>query len=482
MGLCSSSETFDHSTTNAQGGLRTDSAGGAAAAGQAAAAMMMGGNNLSSQVELFVSCQNIKNLDSHSLSDCFCVLEEMNPQKQWLEIGRSEIVQNSINPEFVTRFKYTYKFEESQKIRVKIYDADNDAAKTSQLDLAKQDYAGETPIVYMGDIVSAANHPAGGKQVSLQGNTKRGPATGTCMIRCEEMAHQNGVVTLIFKAKGLTNLDGMFGKSDPFLRMSRFREIGTPLPMFRSEVVMNNLNPTWKKIQVSLSALCNGDPYRGITFDVADYDEDGGHDFIGQCSCSLNDLLETVGAGNGMPKEMQLRNTKNGKNGGTLICTYASVEYEPSFLDYITGGTEVNFMVAVDFTASNRPQNDPSSLHYISQYPNQYQQAIQRVGDVLEFYDNDKQFPTWGFGGVVQPGGRAEHCFNLIPGGGPNSMASGVAGIMQAYSQAVNSIQLSGPTIFSEVLKTAGGIATSGMNGGQYFVLLILTDGEITDM
>jgi hypothetical protein len=118
------------------------------------------------------------------------------------------------------------------------------------------------------------------------------------------------------------------------------------------------------------------------------------------------------------------------------------------------GGTEVNFMVAVDFTASNRPQNDPSSLHFISQYPNQYQQAIQRVGDVLEFYDNDKHFPTWGFGGVVSPGGRAEHCFNLIQGG-PNAMASGVAGIMEAYNNAVQSVQLSGPTIFCNVLMTA---------------------------
>ena len=158
----------------------------------------------------------------------------------------------------------------------------------------------------MGDIVSAANHPAGGKQVRLQGRTKHGNATGTCMIRCEEMANQNGVVTLRFRAKGLSNLDGMFGKSDPFLRMSRTREIGAPLPMFRSEVIMNNLNPKWAEIHVSLSALCNGDPYRTIEFNVADYDADGGHDFIGKCTASLNDLLSSVGNG-GNPKEMQLK-------------------------------------------------------------------------------------------------------------------------------------------------------------------------------
>ena len=36
----------------------------------------------------------------------------------------------------------------------------------------------------------------------------------------------------------------------------------------------------------------------------------------------------------------------------------------PSFLDFIRGGTEVNFTVAVDFTASNGNPNDQRSLHY----------------------------------------------------------------------------------------------------------------------
>ena len=480
MGLCSSSETFDQNTQSAQGGLRANSTGGGG--GDAAAAMMMGGNNLSSRVELFISCKGLKNLDNGSLSDCFCILEEMNKQKQWNEVGRSEIIQNSLNPEFVTRFKYTYHFEETQKLRVKLYDADNDASDTNKLNLAKQDFAGESPTIYLGDIVSAAQHPAGGKEVRLQGRTKHGQATGTVMVRCEEMANQNGVVTLIFKAKGLSNLDGMFGKSDPFLRMSRTRESGSPLPMFRSEVIMNNLNPTWKKITVSFSALCNGDPYRPIQFDVADYDSDGSHDFIGNCQCSLQELFDSVGNGRGQPKEMKLKNKKNGKDAGTLICMYAEVIYQPSFLDYIMGGTEVNFMVAVDFTASNGRQDQPDSLHNVtSGQPNQYQQAIHQVGDVLEYYDNDKLFPTWGFGGVVQAGGRAEHCFNLVQGG-PNAKAQGVQGIMNAYNQAVASVQLSGPTIFSQVLDTAHAIATSGMDGSQYFVLLILTDGEITDM
>jgi hypothetical protein len=34
------------------------------------------------------------------------------------------------------------------------------------------------------------------------------------------------------------------------------------------------------------------------------------------------------------------------------------------------------------------------------------------VGEVIQFYDSDKQFPAWGFGGKI-PGGTISHCFNL---------------------------------------------------------------------
>lgn len=45
---------------------------------------------------------------------------------------------------------------------------------------------------------------------------------------------------------------------------------------------------------------------------------------------------------------------------------------------------------------------DRQSLHYIDpsgQAMNQYQGAISMVGEVLQFYDTDKRYPVYGFGG-----------------------------------------------------------------------------------
>jgi len=68
--------------------------------------------------------------------------------------------------------------------------------------------------------------------------------------------------------------------------------------------------------------------------------------------------------------------------------------------------------VAIDFTASNGPITMANSLHAIGPR-NQYYTAISQVGGILEPYDSTKMFPTFGFGGVPEPGQPVSHCFPL---------------------------------------------------------------------
>ena len=101
------------------------------------------------------------------------------------------------------------------------------------------------------------------------------------------------------------------------------------------------------------------------------------------------------------------------------------------------GGLEISLMVAIDFTASNGPPYDASSLHFMSPggtVYNQYQQAILSIGRILEDYDHDKMYPVYGFGGKVRlPGGgfsAVQHCFPVYGGG---LEVHGIQGIMQVY-------------------------------------------------
>ena len=53
---------------------------------------------------------------------------------------------------------------------------------------------------------------------------------------------------------------------------------------------------------------------------------------------------------------------------------------------------------------------------------------------------------------------------------------------MEAYQQCLPRIQLYGPTNFAPVIQHVANFARQSRNGSQYCILLIITDGIITDM
>jgi hypothetical protein len=68
-------------------------------------------------------------------------------------------------------------------------------------------------------------------------------------------------------ASRLDNLE-TFSRSDPFLRISKMRENGEWVPVLKTEVVPNNLNPAWRPFRAALSQLCNCDPHRPLLLEV----------------------------------------------------------------------------------------------------------------------------------------------------------------------------------------------------------------------
>lgn len=62
------------------------------------------------------------------------------------------------------------------------------------------------------------------------------------------------------------------------------------MPVYKTEVVMNNLNPVWAPVVASLQQLSNGDPYRPLLIECFDWDSDGSHDLIGSVQTSVADL------------------------------------------------------------------------------------------------------------------------------------------------------------------------------------------------
>ncbi|RMB99529.1 hypothetical protein DUI87_24266 [Hirundo rustica rustica] len=413
--------------------------------------------------------------DTFSKSDPVCVLYTQCPgSNQWREFGRTEVIDNSLNPDFLHKFVLDYCFEERQNLRFDLYDVDSKSP-----DLSKHDFLGQA-FCTLGEIVGSAGsrlekplmmgtatmHPRGRRPspASSSGGVP-GKKCGTIILLAEELGNCRDVATLQFSATKLDKKD-FFGKSDPFMVFYRSNEDGTFTICHKTEVVRNTLNPIWAAFAIPVRALCNGDHDRAIKVEVYDWDRDGSHDFIGEFTTSYRELA---------------RGQSHFNVYEVTLLSFA-VEAEHTFLDYIRGGTQLNFTVAIDFTASNGNPSQPTSLHYLSPFQlNAYSLALRAVGDIIQDYDSDKMFPALGFGAKVPPDGHVSHEFPLN-GDASNPACCGITGVLEAYQCSLRRVQLYGPTNFAPVVNHVARSAAAVLDGSQYFVLLIITDGVISDM
>ncbi|KAJ8334582.1 hypothetical protein SKAU_G00402210 [Synaphobranchus kaupii] len=426
------------------------------------------------KVELRVACKGISDRDALSKPDP-CVILKMQSHGQWFEVDRTEVIRSSINPVFSKVFLVDFYFEEVQRLRYELHDI-----SSNHNGLKEADFLGAMECT-LGQIVSQRKLS---KALLKQGNTA---GKSSITVTAEELSGNDDYVELSFSARKLDDKD-FFSKSDPFLEIFRINDDATGSLVHRTETIMNNLNPAWKTFKVSLNTLCSGDHDRELKCTVWDWDSNGKHDFIGEFQTTFKDMR---GALDGKQIQWECINPKyqvkkkNYRNSGVVILNQCKIIKMHSFLDYIMGGCQIQFTVAIDFTASNGDPRNSCSLHYIHPYqPNEYLKALVAVGEICQDYDSDKMFPAFGFGAQIPPDFKVSHDF-AVNFDEDNPECAGIQGVVEAYQNCLPKIQLYGPTNIAPIIQKVASSASEEMHtkeAMEYFILLILTDGVITDM
>ncbi|XP_032342266.1 copine-2 isoform X4 [Camelus ferus] len=430
--------------------------GGAPASGVAP----LGSQYCVCKVELSVSGQNLLDRDVTSKSDPFCVLFTEN-EGRWIEYDRTETAINNLNPAFSKKFVLDYHFEEVQKLKFALFDQDK-----SSTQLEEHDFLGQFSCS-LGTIVSSKKIT---RPLVLMNDKPAGK--GLITIAAQELS-DNRVITLSLAGRKLDKKD-LFGKSDPFLEFYKPGVDGKWMLVHRTEVIKYTLDPVWKPFTVPLVSLCDGDMEKPVQVMCYDYDNDGGHDFIGEFQTSVSQMCE---AHDGIPREFECinpkkqRKKKNYKNSGIIILRSCKIKRDYSFLDYILGGCQLMFTVGIDFTASNGNPLDPSSLHYINPMgTNEYLSAIWAVGQIIQDYDSDKMFPALGFGAQLPPDWKMRK-LRLREDDHSEILSTSTALPLPGLEGTVSS-PMSLPSTSTPPTPSAQ----------QYFILLIITDGVISDM
>ncbi|KAF9381358.1 Copine-8 [Podila verticillata] len=422
------------------------------------------------KLELKIKCKGLADLDFLSKSDPQCFVFLMDAKtRTWSKepIGKTEMILNKLECEFVKSIVIDYRFESVQPIRFTVVDVDNrnNPAWTAQELIGHFD-------TEVGKIVGSRGRTLAG---ILEHPQHRSSNRGTVVVSAEEQSQSKRVIKFNIEATKLAK-KGLFS-SDPssFFIIHRASENGVFAPIYQSPVVRSKSNPIWAEFSMKEIQLCNGDPNRQLKIEVKKHKENGQHTTIGRTPVfTLAELL-----GSSLPKSFPLSPMPAGTE---LLIRRMIVTEPPSFLDYLAGGVQLNLVVAIDFTQSNGDPRHPQSLHYKNPSgENDYTRAIRSVGNILQCYDTDKKFPVYGFGGRVN--GAVSHCFAL--NGNPQyPEVDGVDGILAAYWHALQFAELYGPTNFAPVINQTAAICNQHRAGSaeEYYVLLILTDGVITDM
>ena len=153
---------------------------------------------------------------------------------------------------------------------------------------------------------------------------------GHLLVSAEEVSGCRQQLCLSLSARRLDKKD-TFGKSDPFLELSRLSADGSATLAHRTEVVKKSLSADWRPLTVPLDSLCGGDLRRPVLLRCLDWDGDGSHDEIGTATVSVEALLER-GCQLKLINEKKKAKKKSYVDSGTLLVNSAHIRQQVSLL------------------------------------------------------------------------------------------------------------------------------------------------------
>jgi len=470
----------------------------------------------SAKVHIYVRCENLRKA-------CRCLVAiytKLEEESEWNEVGHTELSQESKFPNYgfdvtVPFLLYTVQLVRFEAYRVR-HEADvGEALKAHQ-------FLGCAEINIM-DAVKARAHGDGWCKRTMLNPKPNSPFQGKICIWAEEDASSKSMLMFGLRGEKLRRTDFWKPRTDAFVCIQRgdpveavdFLEIEAykgdveVKQVVRTEVVRRTRKPVFKQITSSVESLCQCKGKQKMIFDVWDWFRVGQPRLIGTGFVCYDQIYKNFVDGKPVAVEICRRKefpddipfalthleAYGPKDSSRLFIENVEVIRTYSFMDFMRSGTEIVPIFAIDFTRSTGLRDAGISgghpmLNLPGEGENNYAEAIQAIGSVLEVFNTKRAFPCYGFGAKVPPTTSVcSHAF-AINGDFFSPEVEGVKNVVDMYLNCLEVARLHGPTNLNPVLDLAAKwaapyaevhtIADNGLDM-KYFVLVVLTDGGVQD-
>mmetsp|Transcript_3179 Transcript_3179/g.4921 ORF Transcript_3179/g.4921 Transcript_3179/m.4921 type:complete len:414 (+) Transcript_3179:48-1289(+) len=366
----------------------------------------LSGGKPSSRVSLSISCSEL----SSGAGYFYVAYIHTCTRNRHEEILRSEVVCGP-NPEWKSAASLRYNFGEIQDFRVEIFSCTPEFMEkdSSSFILTDHEFLGRCDM-FLGDIFGNDEMTWCGL---LQGKSQTGNG-GYLKIVGTELASMCDLISMCLEFSNLPTKE-FLPRSGRFLALSKKTGKGKYSTCYKTKAKTDYSTLSYD-IRGSLMDLVDGDMNLPIKIEVFALSKNGEHNSLGQLHCCFDTLSDALRR----ETPLILADPATGTPCGSVLVKQFDISRQTSFLDYIRGGTQLQLVVAVDYTFSNGAPTDTSSLHYVDpKNPGiltAYANTILAISNIIGPYCgglDSMRCAAFGFGGKLEADGPVNHCFPL---------------------------------------------------------------------
>ncbi|VDM12085.1 unnamed protein product [Wuchereria bancrofti] len=280
-------------------------------------------------------------------------------------------------------------------------------------------------------------------------------------------------VILQFSGKNLQKKDKFFDETSVFFAIHKIENDKTKTELYRSEGIRDHSHPIWRPFNLHLRKIADN-RNRLLEVSVMYRDEMNKIGLIGSFLTTYAKMKYGPGEENVYnlinPKKKSKK--KYLKSGTMELIKFSDVSFY-SFLDYITSGTQLHLVIAVDFS-TNLSVNKLNDTHT---FDNDFDCAIKGIAGIIRDYNSSKMFPAFGLGAKIPSALNNSKVFHLNFESKP--YCRGIDRVLEAYKNARRKVMPSDRAEYSLVVNAVAKMAQNeGKLGLHYFLLLIFASSS----